>query len=106
MDPFSENLGPVVQSVLSLTSSLVVKILIVLVVQYLIHRYFCWENVSSFCNCKSYSHFFSKDISVYAIFYDQNFNDTFINDIVSFEQLGPDFSTALRFDAVTVSIIN
>ena len=34
---------------------------------------------------KSYSHFFSKNISIYAIFNDQSFND-----IVSFEQLGPD----------------
>ena len=40
--------------------------------------------------CKSYSHFFSKNISVYAIFNDQSFNDTLTNDIVSFEQLGPD----------------
>ena len=39
-----------------------------------------------------YSHFFlSKNISVYAIFNDQSFNDTLINDIVSFEQLGPEF---------------
>ena len=34
--------------------------------------------------------FFSKNISVYAIFYDQSFNDTLTNDIVSFEQLGPE----------------
>ena len=33
--------------------------------------------------------FFSKNISVYAIFNDQSFNDTLTNDIVSFEQLGP-----------------
>ena len=31
------------------------------------------KNVSSFC--KSYSHFFSKNISLYAIFYDQSFNE-------------------------------
>ena len=31
--------------------------------------------------------FFSKNISVYAIFIDQSFNNMF-NDIVSFEQLG------------------
>ena len=36
----------------------------------------------------SYSHFFSKNISVYAIFDDQTFNDTLTNDIISFEQLG------------------
>ena len=34
--------------------------------------------------------FFSKNISIYAIFNDQSFNDTLTNDIVSFEQLGPD----------------
>ena len=41
------------------------------------------------CECKSYSHFFSKNIIVYAIFIDPSFNDTLTNDIVSFEQLGP-----------------
>ena len=34
--------------------------------------------------------FFSKNISVYAIFDDQSFNDTLTNDIISFEQLGPE----------------
>ena len=33
--------------------------------------------------------FLSKNITVYAIFNDQSFNDTLPNDIVSFEQLGP-----------------
>ena len=33
--------------------------------------------------------FFSKNISKYAIYNYQNFNATLINDIVSFEQLGP-----------------
>ena len=33
--------------------------------------------------------FLSKNISVYAIFNDQSFNDTLTNDIVSFKQLGP-----------------
>ena len=40
--------------------------------------------------CKSYPHFFSKNISRFAIFNDQSFNDTLTNDINSFEQLGPD----------------
>ena len=36
------------------------------------------------------THIFSiKNISEYAIFNDQSFNDTLTNDIVSFEQLGP-----------------
>ena len=33
--------------------------------------------------------FFSKNISVYAIFNNQNFTDTLTNDIVCFEQLDP-----------------
>ena len=32
--------------------------------------------------------FFSKSISIYALFNDQSFNDTLTNDIVCFEQLG------------------
>ena len=34
---------------------------------------------------------FQQNISVYAIFNDQGFNDTLTNNILSFEQLGPDF---------------
>ena len=34
--------------------------------------------------------FFSKNISKYAVFNDQSFNDTLTKDIVSFEQLGPE----------------
>ena len=49
---------------------------------------FLLKKVSSFY--KRYSHFFCKNISVYAIFNDQSFNDTLTNNIVSFEQLGPD----------------
>ena len=37
---------------------------------------------------KSYSHFFSKNISIYAIFNDQSSNDKLTNNIISFEQLG------------------
>ena len=33
--------------------------------------------------------FFSKNISIYAIFNDQRFNDTLTNDIISFEQMCP-----------------
>ena len=74
--------GPVVQSIVSLTSSLVVKMLTAL--------------VSTVSDCqlfllKKMSHFFSKNIKAYAIFNDQSFNDTLTNDIVSFEQLGPDY---------------
>ena len=46
--------------------------------------------MSSFCKCKSYSHFFQQKFNIYAILNDQSFNDTFTNDSVSFEGLGPD----------------
>ena len=41
--------GPVVQNIVSLISSLVVKMLTVLVSTISDSRYFCWKNVSSFC---------------------------------------------------------
>ena len=82
--------GPVVQCVVSLTSSLAVKMLTILVNIILNSQVFLLKkNVSSFCKCKSYSHFFSKNIKVYGIFNDQSFNDTLTNDIVSFEQKDP-----------------
>ena len=43
--------------------------------------------MSSFCKCKN--------IIIYAIFNDQSLNDTFTNDIISFEQLGPDLQKAV-----------
>ena len=43
----------------------------------------------AFANAKPTHIFFSKNISVYAIFNDQSFNDILTNDIVSFEQLDP-----------------
>ena len=69
-----------------------VKMLTVLISTISNPQVFLLKNVSSFCKCKckSYSHFFSKNISVCAIINDQSFNDALTNDIVSFEQLGPD----------------
>ena len=51
---------------------------------------FLLKNVSSFCKCKNYSHFCSKHFTVYSIFNYQSFNDTLTNDIITFEQMGPD----------------
>ena len=39
----------------------------------------------------NYAHFFNKNMSIYAIFNDQSFSYILTNDIVRFEQLGPDF---------------
>ena len=83
--------GPVVQSIVSLTSLLVVKMLTVLVNTISNSQVFLLKNVSSFCKCKSNSHFFSKNTSIYVIFNDQSFNGMLTNNIVSFEQLGPDY---------------
>ena len=75
-------LGPVVQSIVSLTSLLVVKMLTVLVNTISNSYVFLLKkNVSSS----------AKILAYYAIFNDQNFNNMLTNDIVSFEQLGPDF---------------
>ena len=84
-DSLCDILGPAVQNVVSLTSSLVVEMLTVLVSTISNSQLFLLKNVK----CKRYSHFFSKNNSVYAIFNDQSFNDTLTNVIVSFEQLGP-----------------
>ena len=44
----------------------------------------------AFANAKATHIFSAKNICIYAIFNGQSFNDTLTNDIVSFEQLGPD----------------
>ena len=51
--------------------------------------------MSSFCKCKSYSYFFSKNICLYAIVNSQSFNDKLTNNIISFEQLGPGLANQL-----------
>ena len=42
-------------------------------------------------HCKSYSHFFSKKFQYICVSLNVNFNESLTNDIVSFEQLGPEF---------------
>ena len=85
-------LGPVVQSIVSLTSSLVVKMLTVLRLAITIpysQVFFAEKMWVAFANAKG-THIFSSKILTYDIFDDQSFNDTLTNAIVSFEQLGPD----------------
>ena len=64
------------------------------------------KNVSSFCKCKSYSHSFSKNVSVYAIYNDQSFNDMLSNDIVSFDKLGPGCQIMRLIKAFAVNLRN
>ena len=77
-------LGLVVQSIVSLSSSLVVKILTVLVSTTGI---FAEKMRVAFASAKATHIFFSKNISVSVIFNDQSFNDMLTNDIISFKQL-------------------
>ena len=82
--------GPVVQNVDSLTSSSMVKTLAVLVSAISNSQVFLLKKMwVAFADAKATHIFFSKNISIYAIFHGQSFNDTLTNDIVSFEQLGP-----------------
>ena len=76
--------APVVQSIVSLMSLLVVKLLTVLVSTISNSQVFLLKNA------KATHIFFSKNISIYAMFNDQSFNDILTDDIISFEQLGPE----------------
>ena len=82
---------PAVQSIVSLTGSLVVKMLTVLVSTISNAQVFLLKKIEK--QMQKLHIFFSNDNSVYAIFNDQSFNDTLPNDIVSFEQMGPDVSS-------------
>ena len=83
-------LGPVVQSIVSLTSSLRVISLTVLADS--IHNiviFFAEKMWVAFALQKLLT-FFSKKIQHICISLDVNFNESLTNDVVSFEQLGPD----------------
>ena len=82
--------GPVVQSILNLSSSLSVVSLTDLANSIYNILIFLLKKCKKLLHCKSYSHFFQQKISAYLRITDVNFNKSFTNDIVSFEQLGPD----------------
>ena len=48
------------------------------------------HNILIFFAEKIFSHFFSKKFQNICITFNVNFNDSLTNDVVSFEQLGPD----------------
>ena len=79
--------GPVVQSVISLMSLLrVISLTVWADSIYNILIFFAEKMWVAF----SYSHFFSKKFQHICVSLDVNFNESLTNDIVSFEQLGPD----------------
>ena len=77
------SLGPVVRSIVSLMSSLRVIPLTVLADS-------MYNILIFFAEKMSYSHFFSKKFQHICVSLDVNFNEALTNDVVSFEQLGPD----------------
>ena len=81
--------GPVVRSIVSLTSSLrVISITVLAGSMYNILIIFAEKNVSSFCTAKATHIFSANKFQRICISLDVNFNESLTKDIVSFEQLG------------------
>ena len=80
----SKNEGPVVQSVVSLTSSLRVISLTILAESIYNILIFFAEKM-----CVAFHIFSAKNLHI-CVSLDVNFNESLTNDVVSFEQLGPD----------------
>ena len=76
MEVIGNNLGLVIQSIVSLTTSLRRQL-----VKYMSTA------LSNTLSCKRFSHFFNKKEQCICNIYFQNFNETVINDVVNFEQL-------------------
>ena len=76
--------GPVVQSIVSLTSSLVVKLLSVLLSRISNSQVVLLKK----CEMQKLLTFYQQNNSLYAILNDQSFNDMLTNNIVSFEPMG------------------
>ena len=92
-----KGLGPVVQSVVSLTSLLRVISLTVLADSiYNILIFFAEKMWVAFALQKLLT-FFSKKFQHICVSLDLNFNKSLTNNIVSFEQLGPDFCLLFSF---------
>ena len=91
----SKNQGPVVQRVVSLTSSLrVIPLTVLADSKHNILIFFAEKNVSSFCIAKATHIFSAKNFSIF-LSLDVNFKELLTNDVVSFEQLGPGLSEAV-----------
>ena len=82
--------GPVVQSIVSLTSSLrgqLVK---------------CFTTLYP----NTFSHFFNKNIGIFQILTFEIFNETLTNDIVSYDQPGPDRLLSASYTKITFKDFN
>ena len=85
-------MGPVVQSIVSLTSSLrAISLTILADSIYNFLKFFAEKMWVAFALQKLLTFFFSKKFQHICVSLDVNFNDSLTNDVVSFEQLGPEY---------------
>ena len=94
LEPETLDQGPVVQSIVSLTSLLrgqpvKCSTLSVLGLYNQNHWYFLLKKWGKLLHCKSFSHLFNKKYRYIWHIKVWNFNEMLTNDVVSFEQLGP-----------------
>ena len=90
----SGDLGPVVQSIISLKSSLrVISLTVIADSIYNILIFFAEKMWVAFALQKLLTFFFSIKFQHICVSLDVNFNKSLTNDIVSFEQLGPEART-------------
>ena len=82
----TKHLGPVVQSIVSLTSSLSGQLVKCLQLYKQIHWYFWWRSERSFSIFFQQKYWRIWDIKIWI------FNETLTNDVVIFEQPGPDIN--------------
>ena len=61
--------------------------------------------MSSFCTAKATHIFFSKKFQHISVSLDVNFNESLTNDIVSFEQLGPDHSIRVAIKPAATEVL-
>ena len=80
--------GPVIQSIVSLTSSLRDQLAKFLWLYYQIYWYFLWKNERSFCTAKASNIFSIKYWHISDINF-WSFNKTLTYNVISFEQPGP-----------------
>ena len=98
-------MGPVVQSVVSLTSSLRVISLTVLADSiYNILIFFAEKMWVAFALQKLLTFFFRKKFQHICVSLDVNFNESLTNDVVSFEQLGHDLFK-ISYSSLNIGII-
>ena len=86
-----KQLGPVVQSIVSLTTSLRRQLVKYMPLNYQIHCYFLLEKCENLLHCKGFSLFSTNNNSVFVIFTFENLTKrSLTNDVVNFEQPAPE----------------